>query len=81
MAKGDGKDLFALSDALRDDVLPRLGIRIEDGGAGKAAKWKYEPNVDKLLKEIADAKSGQDAAKALKEEKKRATEEALRLKN
>jgi len=45
MAKGDSKDLYALSDKLRDEVLPLLGIRIEDRGVGNAAKWKYEPNV------------------------------------
>ena len=45
MAKGDSKDLYALSDKLGDEVLPLLGIRIEDRGVGNAAKWKYEPNV------------------------------------
>lgn len=80
MAKGDGNDLFALSDKLRDEVLPRLGIRIEDRGVGNAAKWKYEPNVDKLLKEIAEAKGNQDAAKAKKEEQKKAAAELLRKK-
>jgi len=69
-----------LSDALRDDILPRLGIRIEDRGVGNAAKWKYEPNVEKLLKEIQDAKGGQDAAKAKKEEAKQAAAEVLRKK-
>jgi len=45
MAKGDAKDLYALSDKLRDEILPQLGIKIEDRGVGNAAKWKYEPNV------------------------------------
>ena len=68
MAKGDAKDLYALSDKLRDEILPQLGIKIEDRGVGNAAKWKYEPNVQKLLKEIQDSKSGQDEAKAKKDE-------------
>lgn len=34
-AKGDGKELFALSDQLRDQILPLLGIQIEDKGAGQ----------------------------------------------
>jgi len=45
MAKGDSKDLLELSDKLRDEILPQLGIKIEDRGVGNAAKWKYEPNV------------------------------------
>lgn len=80
MAKGDSKDLLELSDKLRDEILPQLGIKIEDRGVGNAAKWKYEPNVQKLLKEIQDAKGGQDEAKAKKEEAKKAAAEVLRKK-
>ena len=28
------KDLFRISDELRDDILPYLGIRLEDKGKG-----------------------------------------------
>lgn len=34
------KEVFKLSDKLRDDVLPFLGIRLEDRGKSEAI-WKY----------------------------------------
>jgi hypothetical protein len=48
---GDGtKELFRLCDELRDDVLPHLGIRLEDRAKGQEAIWKYE-DKQVLLKE------------------------------
>jgi hypothetical protein len=52
---GEGpKELFRLCDELRDDVLPHLGIRLEDRAKGQEAIWKYE-DKEVLLKE-RDAK-------------------------
>lgn len=39
-----------LCDQLRDDILPHLGIRLEDRSKGVNAIWKYE-DKDVLLKE------------------------------
>jgi cysteinyl-tRNA synthetase len=59
-ASDDPKALFKISDELRDDILPYLGIRLED--KGKAASiWKYEkPEI--LIKE-RDAKIAEKAKK------------------
>lgn len=55
------KVLFQLSDQLRDDILPFLGIQLEDKKPGEPASWKF---VDKeiLLKE-RDAKNQAKIAK------------------
>ena len=34
LANSDGKELFKISDELRDDILPFLGIKLEDKGKG-----------------------------------------------
>lgn len=48
---GEGpKELFRLCDELRDDLLPHLGIRLEDRAKGQEAIWKYE-DKEVLLKE------------------------------
>lgn len=59
-----------LSDKLRDEVLPHLGIRLEDRGKGVESIWKFE-DKDVLLKEIQD----KIAEKQRKEEEKRARKE------
>lgn len=38
----DPKVLFKLTDELRDDILPDLGIRLEDMGKGNPSMWKLE---------------------------------------
>lgn len=39
----DGKqEIFRLADELRDDILPFLGIRLEDRGKGQEAIWKLD---------------------------------------
>jgi cysteinyl-tRNA synthetase len=71
------KDLFKISDELRDDILPYLGIRLEDKGKGKDSVWKCE-DKEKLIAE-RDSKL---AAAAKKEEEKRLREElALKKKS
>jgi hypothetical protein len=47
---GDAKELFRLSDELRDDILPFLGIRLEDKGKGQDSIWKFD-DKEKLVKE------------------------------
>eukprot|EP00826_Nyctotherus_ovalis_P061525 TRINITY_DN8765_c0_g1_i10.p1 TRINITY_DN8765_c0_g1~~TRINITY_DN8765_c0_g1_i10.p1 ORF type:complete len:326 (+),score=137.32 TRINITY_DN8765_c0_g1_i10:148-1125(+) len=74
---GNGpKDIFKLCDQLRDEVLPELGIRLEDKGKDKPAIWKKE-DPEKLKMEIA----GKEEEKKRKdEEKKRKAEEELKKK-
>ena len=74
---GDTAGILAACDALRDDVLPPLGVRLEDAGASGAAAgsgggdasapttgaiWKLEDPAE-LLRE-AEAKAEAAAAKA-----------------
>lgn len=67
----EGKELLKLSDQLRDDILPALGIRLEDKGKDAPSIWKYE-DKEVLLKERA-------AKLAEKEEKERAKKERAEL--
>lgn len=65
------KEVFKLSDKLRDDVLPFLGIRLEDRGKSEAI-WKYvEPSI--LIKE-REAKLEAIKAKEAEKEAKKALE-------
>ena len=41
-AGSDAKELFRISDELRDDILPYLGVRLEDKGKGNPSIWKLE---------------------------------------
>jgi cysteinyl-tRNA synthetase len=69
--------LFKLCDELRDDILPHLGVRLEDRAKGQDAIWKYE-DKEVLLKERAD----KIREKELKElEKKKRKEEEIRKKS
>lgn len=70
---GEGpKEIFKLCDKLRDEVLPELGIRLEDKGKDKPSIWKKE-DAEKLKMELA----GKEEEKKKKEDmkKKRAAEE------
>lgn len=64
------KELMNLCDQLRDEVLPHLGIRLEDRGKGVESIWKYE-DKDVLLKEMQD----KIQEKQRKEEEKRQRKE------
>jgi cysteinyl-tRNA synthetase len=44
-----GKKLLELSDAVRDDVLPPLGVRLEDRGECESAKWILEDSASLML--------------------------------
>lgn len=60
-AGSDPKALFKISDELRDDILPHLGVRLEDKGKDAPSIWKYEkPEI--LLKE-REAKIAEKAKK------------------
>lgn len=66
----DMSAIMQLADALRDDILPDLGIRLEDKGTGSnggiSSTWKMEdPEVLKKEKAL------KEAAKELKELQKR----------
>jgi len=71
------KVMFQISDELRDNVLPELGIRLGDKKAGEPAVWDFvDPAV--LIKE-REAKLAEIAKKA---EAKRVREaEELKLKS
>ena len=62
------KAMFQLSDQIRDDVLPFLGIKLEDKKQDQAAIWKFA-DKDELL-----------AERQAKLDKIREAEEAKRLK-
>ena len=68
-ANQDSKALFKLSDSLRDDVLPFLGIRLEDK-KDAATIWKYEkPEILIAEREKKHAeKAKKEAEKAAKKE-------------
>jgi len=76
-AATDPKTLFKISDELRDDILPFLGIKLEDKGKDQDSIWKYE-DKEKLIKE----RENKMAEKAKKEaEKKARAELALKKKS
>lgn len=66
--------MFKISDELRDDVLPYLGVVIQDKGQGQSSTW-YSEDKDVLIKE-------KEKKAAAKEEaaKKKAEAAALALK-
>jgi len=47
-AKSEPGELFKLSDQLRDEILPALGIKVEDRGVGNDSRWSYYPDASKL---------------------------------
>jgi hypothetical protein len=73
VAKDGFKEVFAESDKLRDDVLPYLGIKLEDRG-NQAARWAFV-DKDALLEEIQEKK----LEKERKEAEKKALAEKKRL--
>jgi cysteinyl-tRNA synthetase len=70
----DKKVLFDLCDNVRDDILPFLGIQLEDKGKDPTL-WKYE-DKEILLKR----KEERDTKKAKAAEEKRKKEEAADMK-
>ena len=62
------KAMFKLSDEIRDDVLPYVGIKLEDRKQDQPSIWKFA-DKDSIL-----------AEREAKLEKARAAEEAKRVK-
>ena len=62
----DVKKVLTICDKLRDDVLPILGVRIEDKGKGEKSVWKFF-DKEEYLKE-------KEKEKELKENKKKQKE-------
>jgi cysteinyl-tRNA synthetase len=81
---GDAKAVLAAADALRDDVLPDLGVRMEDKGSGVdvVTVWKLDDpavlKMERALKE--EAKLAKEAQKAEVARKQREKEEKARIK-
>ena len=60
---GDSKAIMAIADRLRDDVLPDIGVRMEDKGSGSSTStiWKLED--PETLRKERDQKAAEVAAK------------------
>lgn len=52
------REILNLSDRVRDDVLPVLGVRLEDRGVDQSSVWKLEDS-ETLVKEIQRKKEGE----------------------
>lgn len=88
---GDGNTNQAIlnaADALRDDILPELGIRMEDKGSGKdvVTVWKLDdPEVLRKEKEQkeeakrAKLKQKEEAARKLKEKEEKAKQNPVEM--
>lgn len=72
-------EILQLCDSLRDDILPNLGVRLEDREAGPSAVKLVDKDV--LLKERESKKALEDAKAAEKEAKRIQTEAAQALKD
>lgn len=55
------KDLFVLSDKLRDDVLPKTGVLLKDNGDDPST-WNYV-DPEELAREMAQAEEAKKATK------------------
>jgi cysteinyl-tRNA synthetase len=66
---GDTASVLSLVDSLRDEVLPKCGVRMEDKGSGDAADtvWKLE-DPETLLKEMSQKESVRQAKLKQKED-------------
>lgn len=80
-ARGDKTEaiakILALCDAVRDDVLPPLGIRLEDRGLDQSSVWKME-DAATLVMEIQRKKEAEQKRREEKERQKAAREAKLR---
>jgi cysteinyl-tRNA synthetase len=75
-AAGIDKDLtkiFKICDELRDDVLPYLGVKIEDKGKGVPSIWKFY-DKETYIKDIQRQKELAESLKKKKEEEKQEKE-------
>lgn len=65
-----GKEILRLSDQVRDDVLPPLGVRLEDRGADQSSLWKLEDSATLML-EIQRKKDEEEVRRLEKELQKK----------
>jgi len=74
------KDLLKLCDDVRDDTLPPLGIRLEDGGKERSSVWKLE-DAKTLMLELKRKKEAEEEKirqkEALKEQRRKKEIEEL----
>lgn len=80
-ARGDGTEaitkILALCDAVRDEVLPPLGIRLEDRGLEQSSVWKME-DAATLVMEIRRKQEVEQKRREEKERRKAEREAKLR---
>jgi hypothetical protein len=67
-AKEGPKEMFRLTDQLRDEILPCYGILIEDRKPGDASMWKFvkKETLIKEMKAKAELKAEKIKAFAVK---------------
>jgi cysteinyl-tRNA synthetase len=70
--------ILKLCDELRDDILPYLGIKIEDKGKGIPSIWKFY-DKETYIKEIQKQKEVAESVKRKKEEEKKEKELKVKL--
>jgi len=63
----DTTKILKLCDEFRDDILPYLGIKIEDKGKGVPSIWKIYEDKDAFIKEIKRQKEMAEQKKKEKE--------------
>lgn len=75
--KTDGsKAILTLSDKVRDEVLPPLGVRLEDRGTEQASVWKLE-DAKALVMELERKRQAEEKRREEKERQKAAKEAKL----
>jgi cysteinyl-tRNA synthetase len=72
-ADKDHVKVLKACDELRDEILPDLGVKLEDRGKGNPSVWKIYEN-DELLKEIQREKEKQEYDRKVKEENEKEKE-------
>ncbi|CAN8064943.1 unnamed protein product [Agarophyton chilense] len=80
-ARGDMSEaisnILSLCDTVRDEVLPPLGVRLEDRGVEQSSVWKLE-NAASLVMEIQRKKEAEQKRREEKSRQKAAREAKLR---
>lgn len=70
------RSILALSDKVRDEVLPPLGVRLEDRGTDQASVWKLE-DAKALVMELERKRWAEEKRREEKERQKAAKEAKL----
>ena len=78
IADKDVKKVLSICDKLRDEVLPNLGVRIEDKGNKEKSVWKFF-DKEEYLKEKEKEKELKENKKKQKEEEAKEREHKLSL--